>query len=125
MLISSPARRVCSSSLAATCGVDVADHAEVVVDVQAAARAADRATIALHGPARAVTNFELDCYGPEARQRSGDDLKAYLLALRPPPRAGDPGRAAAAAPSSAAARRCGRCAACRQPRAWETPAPRR
>jgi len=85
------------------------------VDAQAAARAADRATIALHGPARAVTNFELDCYGPEACQRSGDDLKAYLLALRPPPRAGDPGRAAAAAPSSAAARRCGRCAACRQP----------
>ena len=40
------------------------------MDAQAAARAADRATIALHGPARAVTNFELDCYGPEACQRS-------------------------------------------------------
>ena len=76
----------------------------------AAARAADRGAIAVHGRDAALTNYTLACYGPAERQRSGDDLAQFLAALRAPPL---PLQASYPSPYPNPGR-CGRCAACRQ-----------
>lgn len=77
---------------------------------QAAACAADRGAIAVHGRDAALTNYTLACYGPAERQRSGDDLAQFLAALRAPPL---PLRVSHPSPSPDPGR-CGRCAACQQ-----------
>ncbi|KAL3148110.1 hypothetical protein ABBQ38_014391 [Trebouxia sp. C0009 RCD-2024] len=48
---------------------------------EAAARAVDRANIALYGREAASTNFPLDWYGPEEEQRHGNELDARLKGL--------------------------------------------
>ncbi|KAL0034786.1 hypothetical protein WJX77_007206 [Trebouxia sp. C0004] len=48
---------------------------------EAAARAVDRASIALRGRTRAKTNFPIDWYGPEEKQRRGQNLTTWLSSL--------------------------------------------
>ncbi|DBA91297.1 TPA: hypothetical protein ACH3X2_004035, partial [Trebouxia sp. C0005] len=48
---------------------------------EAAARAVDRASIALRGRTTAKTNFPIDWYGPEEKQRRGQDLTTWLSSL--------------------------------------------